>query len=43
MQAAGRALCRYVAGTPDSLALGFMVYGHESSRRSEGRLERLGP
>jgi len=31
LQAAKQALRRYVAGTPDSLALGFMVYGHKGS------------
>jgi hypothetical protein len=37
MQAAKRALRRYVAGTPDSLALGFMVYGHKGSDGSAGK------
>ncbi len=31
LNAAKQALRRYVAGTPDSLALGFMVYGHKGS------------
>lgn len=37
MQAAKRALRRYVAGTPDSLALGFMVYGHKGSDGPAGK------
>ncbi len=37
MAAAKRALRRYVAGTPDSLALGFMVYGHKGSNGPGGK------
>lgn len=39
MVAAKRALRRYVAGTPDSIALGFMVYGHKGSNKPAGRTE----
>lgn len=39
LNAAKRALRRYVAGTPDSLALGFMVYGHEGSNKPAGKAE----
>lgn len=37
MAAAKRALRRYVAGTPDSMALGFMVYGHKGSNGPSGK------
>lgn len=37
--AAKRALRRYVAGVPDSLALGFMVYGHKGSNNAAGKAE----
>ena len=37
MAAAKRALRRYVAGTPDSMALGFMVYGHKGSDGPSGK------
>ena len=37
--AAKRALRRYVAGVPDSLALGFMVYGHKGSNDAAGKAE----
>lgn len=39
LNAAKRALRRYVAGTPDSLALGFMVYGHKGSNKPAGKAE----
>ncbi len=39
LDAAKRALRRYVAGTPDSLALGFMVYGHKGSNNRADRAE----
>ena len=39
LQAAKRALRRYVAGTPDSLALGFMVYGHKGSNSAADKAE----
>lgn len=35
--AAKRALRRYVAGTADSMALGFMVYGHKGSDGPSGK------
>lgn len=37
LQAAKQALRRYVAGTPDSMALGFMVYGHKGSNNASGK------
>lgn len=37
--AAKRALRRYVAGTPDSVALGFMVYGHKGSNDPAGKAQ----
>lgn len=37
LNAAKRALRRYVAGTPDSLALGFMVYGHKGTNAPAGK------
>lgn len=37
LNAAKQALRRYVAGTPDSLALGFMVYGHKGSNGPAGK------
>lgn len=39
LEAAKRALRRFVAGTPDSLALGFMVYGHRGSNTPAGKQE----
>ncbi|MDP8995129.1 MAG: VWA domain-containing protein, partial [Pseudomonadota bacterium] len=39
LEAAKRALRRYVAGTPDSLALGFMVYGHKGSNDPAGKAQ----
>lgn len=39
LTAAKRALRRYVAGIPDSLALGFMVYGHKGSNDPAGKAE----
>lgn len=39
LEAAKRALRRYVAGTPDSLALGLMVYGHRGSNDPAGKAE----
>lgn len=39
LTAAKRALRRYVAGVPDSLALGFMVYGHKGSNDESGKAE----
>lgn len=39
LDAAKRALRRYVAGMPDSLALGFMVYGHKGSNKPAGKAE----
>lgn len=39
LNAAKRALRRYVAGTPDSLALGFMVYGHKGSNDPAGKTQ----
>jgi Ca-activated chloride channel family protein len=35
--AAKQALRRYVAGAPDSLAIGFMVFGHKGSNSSAGK------
>lgn len=37
LNAAKGALRRYVAGTPDSLALGFMVYGHKGLKQRRGK------
>jgi hypothetical protein len=37
LTAAKSALRRFVAGTPDSLALGFMVYGHKGSNGPAGK------
>ncbi len=37
LDAAKQALRRYVAGTPDSLALGFMVFGHKGSNTRGGK------
>lgn len=39
LNAAKLALRRYVAGTPDSLALGFMVYGHKGSNDPAGKAQ----
>jgi hypothetical protein len=39
MQAAKDALERYVVGTPDTVRIGFGVYGHLGSNRPEGKAE----
>lgn len=39
IDAARGALARYVTGTPDSVDVGFMVYGHRGSNRPSGKAE----